>query len=386
MSMPWKENSVMDLKREFVRLVENEMFSISAAARAVGISRKTGHKFLARYRAEGEVGLLERSRSRKHLPYIIPEDLKAQLIALREAHPTWGARKLLGFIRRASAENQHLPAVSSVHALLHREGLVRARRRPRRHAYVPTGLSIAHAPNDVWCVDFKGWFRTRDGKRCDPLTVTDAKSRYCLGCHIVENPRFEDVKSVLRRLFRKYGLPKKLRSDNGPPFASSGLAGLSRLEVWLLKMGITCERIEPGKPQQNGSHERFHRTLKAETLKPVASTRSMQQRRFDEFVTEYNTVRPHEALNNAVPADIYKPSERISPRNLKDFTYPPHYLVRRVRSTGQIKWVGDLVFVSNSLIGERIGITQGEEEGHWSVYYGPRRVGLIDMKQLKIVN
>ena len=238
------------------------------------------------------------------------------------------------------------------------------------------------APNDLWCIDFKGWFRTGDGQRCDPLTLSDADSRYLLVCRGVA-PTLEGVDPVIDAAFREHGLPIAIRSDNGPPFAGNGAGGLSRLAVKWIKLGIRIERTDPGSPQQNGRHERLHGTLKEHTAKPPAETLAAQQRRFDRFRREYNEVRPHEALGQETPAKRYGPSPRRRPRRIEEPAYDAEHAVRRVRSNGEIRWAGDLIFVSETLAGEPVGVAE-TETGDWLVCFANHPVGLIDRRTRKL--
>jgi hypothetical protein len=241
-----------------------------------------------------------------------------------------------------------------------------------------TPLAEATAPNDVWTADFKGWFRTADGARCDPLTINDAASRFALCCRIVP-PTGAGVRPWFERTFREFGLPKALRTDNGTPFASTGPGRLSRLSVWWLKLGIALDPIDPGHPEQNGRHERFHLTLQTEATEPPARTMREQQRRFDRVCRSYNTERPHEALENRCPADLYVPSPRPYPRRLEEAWYDATHQVRRVRNHGQIKWQGEVVFISAAVIGELVGV-QEADNGDWRVYFLHRELGRIDRK------
>ena len=244
-------------------------------------------------------------------------------------------------------------------------------------------LKVPVAANDLWCIDFKGWFRTGDGARCDPLTVSDAFSRYLLCAQALAHPDYAGCRAQLERVFREYGLPRVIRSDNGAPFASLGAGGLSRLGVWWVKLGITPERIEPGKPQQNGRHERMHKTLKAETAQPPAATLAHQQQRFDHFCHEFNHERPHQALGQTTPAKHYCASPRGYPARLDDPVYPADYQRRRVRSTGEIKWAGERIFLSAPLIGEVVGVKE-TENGDGEIYFGPVALAVIDGVSLKL--
>jgi len=302
------------------------------------------------------------------------------IVGLRHQHPSWGPKKLRAKLRALAAE-QRWPALSTIGDLLRREGL--SPRRKRRRTATPTAnaLRTPVGANDVWCIDFKGWFYTGDGAQCYPLTVTDAFSRYLLCCRIT-TPNHEGCRHEFKWLFREYGLPRVIRSDNGPPFASLAAGGLRPLAVWWVKLGITPERIVPGKPQQNGRHERMHKTLKAETAKPPAASLAAQQRCFDRSRAEFNHERPHEALGQTVPAAHYTPSPRRYPARLEDPAYPAGFDLRRVRSNGEIKWQGELVFIARPLIGEVIGLSENAE-GDAEVYFGPLRLGTLDGVTLK---
>jgi transposase InsO family protein len=356
---------------------------MGALCEAFGISRKTGYKWLERYRAAGPSGLEDRCRApKRHGRRMAPEIAEA-ILALRRDRPHWGPRKL-----RAILERKHpdvvWPAASTMGELLRAHGLSKPRRCRRRLPGPPRRpFGAVEQPNDLWCIDFKGWFRTADGSRCDPLTVTDAYSRYVLVCEIVA-PLHEPVQAALRAAFERYGLPKAIRSDNGPPFAANGPGGLTRLSLGWLKAGIALERIDPGKPQQNGRHERFHLTLKQETSRPPAATPSAQQARFDAFCRDYNHTRPHEALGQQPPACFWHPSPRRHPERLAEPWYDAHHAVRRVRSSGEIKWGGRSVFISETLAGEPVGIAE-TTDGDWLVRYAQIDLGIIDAKKHRLI-
>ena len=330
--MPWKETCRMEEKLVFVADCLRGELPITALCEDYGISRKTGYKWLGRYREQGPEGLVERSRApHRHGRSMAPEMAEA-IVALRRQRPHWGPRKLRAVLMGERPEAVW-PAASTIGDLLRAEGLVSSRRRRRRVAAPGRPFRAVTAPNDVWCIDFKGWFRTRDGERCDPLTVSDAYSRFLLACVIVP-PRTDTVRVAVERLFKRYGLPLAIRSDNGAPFAGTGAGGLSRLSVGWIKAGIVLERIEPGQPQQNGRHERMHRTLKAETAKPPAASAGQQQVRFDRFRQDFNDNRPHEALGQQPPAAFYRPSLRPYPERLDEPWYDAWHAMRRVRTTG----------------------------------------------------
>lgn len=380
--MPWKETCTMDERMRFLVSASEGERPLSVLCEEHGISRPTGYKWLHRYSTEGLEGLKDRSRAPLQHGLARSEELVEAVLALRERYPYWGPRKLkikLGEVLPLS----DLPAASTIGEWLRKEGLTRTRKPRRRCSPSDKPFAEVRAANDVWAVDFKGWFRTGDGSRCDPLTVSDAYSRYLLRCQTVARPDHDHVRPVFEEMFCEFGLPQAIRSDNGPPFASIGAGGLSALAVWWTKLGIACERIEPGKPQQNGRHERMHRTLKAETAKPPAGTIAEQQKRFDRFCHIFNQERPHEALEQRTPASFYRASPRAYPCPLREPVYPDGVAVRRVRSTGEIKWAGELIFVSQVLAGEPVGVAE-TETGDWAVSFAHISLGFIDRKRPRL--
>ena len=373
--MPWKVTSVVDEKLMFIAECLRDEAPMTVLCERYGISRETGYVWRRRYAAAGAAGLEERSRAPHRHWASTSAELVVRIIALRQRKPYWGPKKLLAVL---AAEDRTVawPSASTVAEILRRAGLSQPRRRRRRTLTIDQPFAAVEAANDAWCIDFKGWFRTGDGARCDPLTVTDAFSRYLLGLQIIA-PMTEAVEPVMDRLLREHGLPRAIRSDNGPPFASAGAGGLSRLSVGWAKMGIRLERIYPGKPQQNGRHERMHGTLKAQTCDPPAATATAQQERFDLFRHEFNDDRPHEALGQRPPTRFYAPSPRPYPERLDDPSYGSDEEVRRVRSSGEIKWRGSTRFISEALIGEAVGIRE-RQDGHWIVRFADVPVVLID--------
>ncbi len=374
--MPWSETCAMDERMRFVIAAREDEAVMTEVCAAFGISRQTGYKWLARYAAEGAEGLKERSRAPIRHGRARDEELVAAALALRERHPTWGPKKL----RRTLADrlpDVAPPALSTIGDWLRKEGLTQSRRPRRRCPPFSSPFLAADGPNAVWCADFKGWFMTGDRQRCDPLTISDAMSRYLLRCQAVAQTDGEHVRPVFDAAFCEFGLPLAIRSDNGPPFASVGAGGLSRLAVWWIKLGVRPERIEPGKPTQNGRHERMHRTLKADAADPPAATLAEQQRRFDEFRAVYNHERPHEALDFETPAALYRASDRAYPCALREPDYPDDCAVRPVRSNGVIKWAGDLIFVSEALVGEPVAIEE-TEAGELRVRYADVELGFLD--------
>lgn len=374
--MPWSETSAMDERMRFIVAASEADAVMSEVCAEFGISRQTGYKWLGRYRAEGVEGLSERSRAPLRHGLARAEELVAAALALRERYPTWGPKKLRRKLGERLPEVEP-PAASTIGDWLRKEGVTQSRRPRRRCPPFSAPFQSVTAPNDVWCADFKGWFATGDKGRCDPLTISDAGSRFLLRLQAVKRTDGAHVRPEFDAAFCDFGLPLAIRTDNGPPFASVGAGGLSQLAVWWIKLGVRPERIEPGKPQQNGRHERMHRTLKAETAAPPAATLAEQQRRFDAFRALYNDERPHEALDFAAPASLYRASERSYPRAPREPDYPDGAAVRRVRSNGVIKWAGDLVFISEALIGEPVAVEE-TEEGEWRVRYADVALGFID--------
>lgn len=366
----------MDQRNEFISEWLKRERPLTELSREYGISRKTAYKWLDRFQQNGRAGLAERSRAPHHSPQAIAEDTAETIVAERQKHPTWGARKIRQRLERQEPETAW-PAASSIGELLKREGLIPVRRRRRRTPPHTEPLAHAQAPNQVWCADFKGWFYCGDGVRCDPFTVTDAWSRYLLRCRATEKTDGPHVRAVMEAVFREYGLPEAIRTDNGSPFASRAPGGLSRLSMWWLQLGIRHERIEPGRPEQNGRHERMHRTLKQEAASPPAANRSRQQRAFVDFERGYNHERPHEALEGRTPAELYTASARCYPARLPELEYPRGAHLRRISQQGSLKWHTERTFLSEVLARQTVGLLETEEE-LFEVYYGPLLLGWFD--------
>ena len=379
--MPFKETCVEEETMRFVAACLKNEANMTQRCEAFGISRQWGYELLKRFRAEGPAGLVPLSRAPHRHGRAMPAAVAGSILRLRCEWPSWGPKKL----RAVLAEQEpgvNWPAPSTIGDLLRREGLSQPRKRRRTAVPVTQPFAPVHVPNDLWCIDFKGWFRTCDGKRCDPLTLTDADSRFLLACRIVE-PTAEGVHPVVERALREHGLPLAIRSDNGPPFASTGAGGLTALAVYWVKLGIRLERTDPGSPQQNGRHERMHGTLKAETAKPPANSAIEQQARFDRFRRDFNQARPHEALGQKTPASRYTPSPRPYPDRIEEPTYEADHAVRRVRTNGTIKWGGELVFVSEALVGEPVGVAE-TPTGDWIVRFADIQLGYIDRSTKKL--
>ena len=381
--MPWRETCPMEERKRFIEEFFERERSMSELCRRYGISRKTGYKMVARFSEFGVAGLSDLSRAPHRRPWAISPEVEQRIVALRAEHRHWGPRKLRWKLEQLEP-GRVWPAASSIGELLKRRGLVKARRhRPPALAQTPFG--DLDGPNATWCADFKGWFRTGDGRRCDPLTLMDAFSRYLLRCQAVMRPDYGGVQPWFERAFEEYGLPRAIRTDNGPPFATQGLAGLSRLSVWWTKLGIRHERIAPGHPEQNPRHERMHRTLKEATATPPASTIAAQQRAFDQFLLEYNEQRPHESLCGRAPAMVYGPSPRPYPSRLPEIEYPAGGELRRVRHNGVIRWRHRELFISLVLRGETVRL-EAISERYWKIYFGSVELAALDDWRQRILS
>ena len=379
--MPWKEVTAVNERMEFVvRLKAGER--MSDLCREFGISRKTGYKFERRYEEYGPKGLYDISRRPKRLARQISPGIQTVILELKREKPTWGAAKIQEVLRRQHPQME-LPVRSTIHDLLDRYGLVRKRSKRRRyHAYPTVGEADIRSPNPLWCADFKGQFRMGNGKYCDPLTVTDFHSRYLLGCEAMETTKADSTKQGFEFIFKEYGLPTRIRTDNGDPFSSRSVQGLSSLSVWWMRLGIQVERIEPGQPQQNGRHERMHRTLKEEVRPGVSQNLLAQQEQLDRFREDFNQRRPHEALKMKCPADVYKPSLNRYPDRLPEPSYPHHDLVRPVRSNGFTYFQGKTFFISKALADQTIGFEE-EDDGIWRIHFMDLDLGFLDEQTMK---
>jgi putative transposase len=372
MGMPWKSIALTGVRDRFVRLALKAAQPFQQLCQLFHISRKTGYKWKARFLAEGRGGLKDRSRRPRRHPHQMTQDWKARLRKMRRRHRCWGARKIRARLKRQHGAHR-LPAVRTLGRWLQRLKLSRPRRRSRPGGpVVPrSGLTRGRFSNHVWTVDFKGWFRTRDGVRVEPLTVRDLFSRYVLAVHLLPDQRWGPVQAVFLRLFRRYGVPKVIRVDNGKPFGSGGPAGLTRLSAWWTALGIRVEFIRPGHPEQNGSHEQMHRVLKAETTVPVSSTLRAQQRRLKRWRRIYNQERPHEGLGERTPAECYRPAGAVGERGevrVEAWDYPCGWAARGVRSNGEIRWQGRLRFIGEAFVGRKVGMKPGRR-GRWRVYF-----------------
>jgi transposase InsO family protein len=391
--MPWSRTNPLKERVKFALEWERRWnagegrMNLSELAREFGISRQAAYRWIARYRDAGHdvAALAERSHRPHHCPHQIAPEMEDVIVAARKYRPTWGPRKLRAYLVDRNP-GISFPSESAIAAILERNGLTSLRRRKRRRLVVPATRPFAAAtgPNAVWCVDFKGWFRTGDGRRCYPLTVLDAYSRYLLRCEAMLDPDTRHVQPIFDSAFQEFGTPESIRSDNGPPFASTGAGGLTALSVWWQKLGIHHERITPGKPQQNGRQERFHRTL-AELVDPPEADARAQQRAFDRIRHEYNHQRPHEALGLKPPVSAYAPSPRRYPRKLDelDDAYDAH-TVLRVDRDGYVRWQRRRIFVSTALAHEDLTLDPDDDpdDQRWVVRWGSLVLGWIDDRRL----
>jgi len=381
--MTWKETNAMEERMKFIVDYRRKEDSLSALCEAYGISRPTGYKWIKRYEEEGPRGLEERSRA-PHTPILaVSKEMEKEVLEMRKRFPSFGPKKLrVQLEKKDGAKNW--PATSTIGEILQRNNAIVSRRtkdhsKPRGEALTPID-----EVNRVWSADFKGDFRTGDGQRCVPLTISEGFSRYLLLCQGLQETNGEWVRMIFDRIFREYGLPEVIRTDNGPPFASVGIGGLTRLAVWWIKLGIYPERIQPGRPQQNGRHERLHRTLKEETASPPARTLRAQQKRFDRFQKMYNEERPHESLGQRPPAQLFHPSSRAYSGKAPDWEYPETMSVRRVKTHGEISWQGKHWYVGECLGGEWVGLEESEEKG-WRISLGHVILGTLDASKGEVV-
>lgn len=380
--MAWGVNTVEDQRREFIDAFLEDKFYVSDLCQKFGISRKTAYKWIDRFINEGFDGLKDRSKAR-HDQVKTSNEFIEKFIEIKSLYVHWGPKKILGYLK----EEEPLipwPSATTIGKILEANGLTKPRKFRKRFPTRINSLSKCLEPNDIWAIDFKGWFKTKDNIKCDPLTLTDAFSRYLLFCSKLPFNSFEYVWQVLSNAFFEYGLPIYLRHDNGPPFATCGCGRLSRLSINLIKSGVTPEWIEPGKPYQNGRHERMHSTLKNEGIYPLELTLEEQQLKFKEFQEYFNHKRPHEALSQKTPASIYKASNREWKGELKSPEYSEEYKKIRVRSGGVLAWKGSDVFVGKALINEYVGIKENQD-GDWVMYYGPVFLGTINHEKKLIL-
>ena len=381
--MPWKIIKTMDQKIQFIADWQLQNFSLTDLCQKYGISRPTGYKLLERYKQLGIEGLKEQSRAPKNCPHRTPKEILNLIIQEKLKNRKRGPRKI-----RAQLKRQHpgldLPAISTISYWLKKEGLVEKRKKRLHVPAYTQPFNKCQTPNDVWSIDYKGQFYMKNSHVCYPLTVSDNYSRFLLGCKALAGPRYNPTRRYLEYIFREYGLPDAIRNDNGTPFASKCIGGLSRLSIWFIQQGIIPERIEKGCPQENGRHERMHRTLKNDVLNQKAKNYKEQQKIFDMFRHDYNSYRPHEALNDQVPSDYYKKSNRPYIEHPHPPEYGYEYKVRRVRQSGDIKLMGRMFYIAELLAGQPVGLKE-IADGIWQLQYSFYVLGSVDLRKNKII-
>ncbi len=381
--MPWKETCVMEQRLKFIADYLENTYEMSELCRHYGISRKTGYKWVFRYETNGLEGLKDQSRRPQGHPQTTDAWTRDQIIQTKLAHQSFGPKKVMDYLRRVQPQHPW-PVDSTAGEVLKRTGLVKARKRRARISADSHPFKDCHQPNAVWSADFKGHFALGNGVRCHPLTLSDNDSRFLLNCRGLTRTRESDVHPWFEWSFREYGLPDALRIDNGPPFASLSLGGISQLSKWWIQLGIKPERIEPGQPQQNGRHERMHRSLKAAVVNPPKYSMRAQQRAFDGFVIEFNEQRSHEALDRKTPSQVYQPSGRGYPERLPEVVYDEGCHVRQVRHNGEIKWQGQLLYISQVLAKEPIALKQ-TDDAQWDIYFSFYLLGTYDGRKKKVI-
>ncbi len=380
--MNWKTVKPMDQKVLFIADNLRKSGTFTALCERYGISRKTGYKWLKRYCVDSIEGLEEQSRRPHYHPETTPYTIRQAVIDIRQSRRILTGAKKIQSALAARFPNEHIPSHTTINNILRREGLLQPRKKRKRVTPYSKPFAAVKAPNELWSTDFKGEFKLGNGKYCYPLTVMDHHSRFLIGCDGLLGTRHKDTQKIFIKLFKTYGLPDRMRSDNGVPFAARTLAGLSRLSVWWIRLGILPERIQPGCPQQNGCHERMHRILKGATTTPISASFPSQQRQFDQFKTEYNTIREHESLQNKTPADCYQPAKRTYPSRLPELEYPDYFECFTVSSNGVIYWGNGQVYTAHVLAGETVGL-ECIDDGIWVVYFGPIRLGQFNQRDVK---
>jgi putative transposase len=379
--MPWREVTPMRQKLDFISDYLRDEQAFSQLCAAYGISRKAGYKWVQRYIHGGVSGLEERARRPLTSPLQTPYRIRQAIIELRQRSKRVLGPKKLHRLLEERFPKEPIPSRTTIYQILRRAELITPRRRRQRVSPYDLPFAPVRQANELWSVDFKGQFKMGDGQWCYPLTVMDHQSRYLLDCQGFHRIAFRDTQRVFIRLFKTYGLPGRIRSDNGVPFASTAAGGLSRLSIWWIRLGILPERIEKGQPQQNGRHERMHRTLKQATARPASASLRAQQRRFAAFRREYNEDRPHEALNQQTPSSHYTASPRTYPRKLPELVYPRYFEVRSVRSSGVVYWGAGQIYVSHLLKGEYVGMEE-IDDGIWDIYFGPVKLGGFNVRDV----
>lgn len=381
--MPWKITNAMDQKLQLIADWQSKYFSITDLSQKYGLSRRTVYKWLERYEKEGIDGLKDHERTPLSSPNQTKDDIVELIIQEKLKNRQRGPKKVFYQLKNRYP-NIEFPAPSTIGEWLKKRGLVNTRKKRLRVPPYTEPFQTCQTPNSVWSIDYKGQFYTQDARVCYPLTISDNYSRYLLECHGLPGPRYHETKIVLEKVFRKYGLPESIRSDNGIPFASKNLGGLSRLSMWWIQLGIIPERIDKGCPAQNGRHERMHRTLKAETLYTASRNMKEQQERFDIFRLDYNDYRPHESLGQDVPNNHYERSNRPYVEKPAVPEYDFDHTVRQVRSNGEIKFKGNMHYLAQLLAGQPVGLKE-VADGQWQIYYSFKLLGTLDLRKNKII-
>jgi transposase InsO family protein len=382
--MPWKVIDQMDLKLQLINSWNQGCFSKTDLSQRYGISRPTVYKWLERHEQSGVTGLKEQSRAPQNCPHRTPQAILDLVVQEKLKNRKRGPRKVRAQLKRKYPELE-VPAISTIAYWLKKEGLVEQRKKRLHVAPYTEPFEDCNAPNDVWSMDYKGQFHMQNHCVCYPLTLSDNYSRFLLNCTALRGPRHSPTKKSLMSVFREYGLPNAIRSDNGTPFAGRCIGGLSRLSIWLIQLGIIPERIEKGCPQENGRHERMHRTLKSEALDPMGRNFKDQQNKFDIFQHDYNNNRPHESLNDQTPSDYYKRSNRPYVERQHAVEYGYEYAVRSVRNKGEIKFMGREFFISELLIGQSVGLKEADD-GLWQLQYGFYVLGSVDLRRNRVIS
>ena len=381
--MTWRKTNTTDQKVLFIADWLKDQYSVTSLCDYYNISRKTGYKLINRYAEEKDKAFEEKPRSRHTINNQTTPAIVNELIKLKHRYPYFGPVKLRDWLQ-VNKPKEIWPAVSTISDILKKHGLVRPRKYRRKVPPYTQPFSDCDGVNQCWSADFKGQFLLGNKKYCYPLTITDNHSRFLLGCHGLYRPTLRETKRYFEKIFYQYGLPDAIRTDNGAPFAGTAIGGLSRLSIWWLKLGILPERIKPGCPQQNGRHERMHRTLKSAAIKPPKANLLKQQKRFDDFIQEYNEERSHQALNNKRPAEVYQSSSRTFPSRIPEIIYPDHFEIRRVRSNGEIKLNGRKYYLTDLLHGEPIGIEMLEDEKA-VIHFAQIKLGIIDTIEGRLI-
>lgn len=382
--MPWRDIRPMESKIQFVSFASENLMTMTDLCNLFNISRKTGYKWLSRYMEEGLEGLQNRSKAPKSIPHKTSKEIEEFIISWRKKHPSWGGRKITQQAGQI-APVLELPSETTVNNIIKTHGLTGKRRKRRKPGHPGRPSATSERPNDIWTTDFKGEFKTKDGFYCYPLTLLDEHSRFLLDCQGLYSTSYSGAFKVFKRAFKEYGLPNAIKSDNGSPFATIGIARLSKLSVWWIRLGIDPILIQPSSPYQNGVHERMHKTLKDESTIPPGGNLKAQQRKFNSWRQEYNSCRPHESLQGKYPCQVYRPSLKTLPSKIPSIDYPNHFEVRLVSENRCIKWKQEHVFVSASLVKQYVGLEE-VMDGIWAIYFSWKRLGFLDERKMQIID